>query len=348
MKTYKYKILSLLLLMSLSVIAQKHDKKVSEKFKVNPDVTVVINANHTDVDIQTWNKNVVSIEGFMEVEGATKEEAEEILKSWNFEAMVNDGKVKISSFSDRFMFEFGEGFEFNFDFDFSEMEFEMPEMEFEMPDIEFPEIEFPEMVFPEIEIPEMDLDIMEFDYEAYKKDSSYMKKYKAQVAKQVDKFKKGDWKKKMDSIRNSDEYKDKMKAFKIATEEMKVEMEKFRNSDEFKRNIEESKKVAEQVKKAMLENKDFIKEQTRMAAQASKMAIEASKMAKEMVEKMKASGKFEEMKARDENVYFNYGDDKNSKIKIKKYLKIMVPKNAKFDLNVKHGELNIPSSSTKI
>ena len=47
---------------------------------MNPDVTIVINATHTDVDIETWNKNEVSIEAVIEVEGVSKKEAEKIVK----------------------------------------------------------------------------------------------------------------------------------------------------------------------------------------------------------------------------------------------------------------------------
>ena len=55
MKTYKYKIVALLMLLAFSVQAQKFDKKITDKFKVNSDAVIVINAVHTDVDIETWN-----------------------------------------------------------------------------------------------------------------------------------------------------------------------------------------------------------------------------------------------------------------------------------------------------
>ena len=78
MKTLKYKIVGLLVLFAIVAQAQKYDKKVTEKFKVNKDVTVEINASHTDVDIETWNKNEVLVEAFIEVEGVDKEEANKI------------------------------------------------------------------------------------------------------------------------------------------------------------------------------------------------------------------------------------------------------------------------------
>jgi len=63
---------------------------------------------------------------------------------------------------------------------------------------------------------------------------------------------------------------------------------------------------------------------------------------------MKLDGTLDSLQNYSENIYFNYGDAKNSKIKIKKYIKIRVPKNATFDLNVRHGKLNVPNSSKKM
>jgi hypothetical protein len=49
-----------------------------------------------------------------------------------------------------------------------------------------------------------------------------------------------------------------------------------------------------------------------------------------------------------ENIYFGYKTDKKSKVKIRKYFKIKVPKNATFDLNVRHGKVTIPESNKKM
>ncbi|WP_299521690.1 hypothetical protein [uncultured Lutibacter sp.] len=331
MKTIKYKIVSLLLLLSVSVEAQKFDKKISENFKVNSDVTLVINAAHTDVNIETWNRNEVSVEAVMEVEGASKSEAEKILKNWKFEALGNKNLVKINSLSNYNVFEF----DGDFDFDFPDMDIEIPH--FEISDIEFPNFDIPHFEMPEI----AEIKIEDFDYDAYKNDSSYLKGYKAKVAMQVEKFKNSDWKKRHDSVMNSDEYKKRMEEFKKASKEMAIEMKELRNSEEFKHNMEEAKRISEEVKKEMLENKSEFKIQILEAKEASKMAME-------LIKKMKEEGKFESITNHSENVYFNFNNDKNSTIKIKKYIKIKVPKKAAFDLNVKHGKLNIPNSNTKM
>ncbi len=342
MKTYKYKIVAILMLLAFSAQAQKFDKKVTEKFKVNSDAVIVINAVHTDVDIETWNKNEVSIEAIIEVEGVTKEEAEEIFDKWIFEALSNKSKVEIKSLSGHFQFEFDGDFDFDFDFDFPEIDMEAPEFNFDF-DFDFPEmdIEVPHFEMPDIEFPEIEIPEMEFDYEKYKNDTAYLKNYKMKIAQQVEKFKNSGWKEKIDSMKNSEEYKMKMKEFKEATKEMQAKMKEYTNSDEFKRQIEASKKVSEEVRKEMLENKEIWKEQAEAAKQASKKAME-------IVKKMKEEGKFDEIVKNKENFYFNFSDGKNSKIKVKKYLKIKVPKKATFDLNVRHGKLNVPNSSVKM
>ncbi|MBN4082766.1 hypothetical protein JYT50_00165 [bacterium AH-315-A23] len=321
-----------MVVIAFSVQAQKFDKTIKERFKVNTDVEVVINAAHTDIDIETWNKNEVSIEAVMEVEGLQKEEAEKLFKKWKFEALGNKNKVKISSISNSFDFDF----KFDFDFDFPDVE--VPH--FEMPDIDFPEIELPEL--PEMpEMPEMDFEEFEFDYDAYKNDSTYLKGYKRRIAKEVKKFKESGFKKRLDSVRNSDEYKLKIIEFKKASKEMAKEMKKFKESKEFKRSIEESKRVAEQVRREMLNNKELMKDQMKVAKEASKKAME-------LIKKMKEEGKFEEMRKHGENIYFYNEKNKNSKVKIRKYIKIKVPKNTIFDLNVRHGRLNVPKSNKKM
>jgi len=326
MKTYTYNITAFLLLFALTLQAQIFDKKIIENFKVNSDVEIVINAAHMDVDIETWNRNEVAVEAVMEVEGVDENEAKKILKQWKFEALGNNTKVKISSLSNDMHFDFNG----DFDFDFPEIEFP----HFEMPNIEF---EFPEIAFPEMpEMPEF-----EFDYQLYKNDSTYLKRYKFEVQKQVEEFKNSDWKKQLDSMRNSPEFKNQIEEYKNAAKEMAKEVKELRNSEEFKHSLEDAKKAAEKARIHVLENRDEILERVKIVKEANKAAMAELK-------RMKESGELDSLKNYSENVYFNYSTNKNSKVKIKKYLKIKVPKKATFDLNVRHGKVNIPESNKKM
>jgi hypothetical protein len=279
--------------------------------------------------VETWNRNEVSIEAFIEVEGVEKSEADRIIKQWKFEALGNKNKVKVSSDN-----MFNNILRYNGMFeDLQKINF--PEMNFVMPEI--PEIDSLEFMIPMIEFPEMEIEIEEFDYEKYKKDSTYLKKYKFKVQEQVEKFKNSDWKKKLDSVRNSAEFKRNLEELKSAGQKIKLEMKALRNSEEFKKSMEDAKRATQEATKQVLQNKEFIEQQTEYAKQAGEKA-------RQMVEQMKAEGKFNT----GENIYFKSRNNKNSKIKIRKYIKIKVPKKATFDLNVRHGKLNIPDSSTKM
>lgn len=373
MKTYKYNLTTFILLFTVVVNAQTFDKKIKESFKVNSEVEIVINTSYTDVEIETWNRNEVSVEAIMEVSGVEKSEANKILKKWKFEALGNKNTVKINSASGNM--------DFNLNFDFPEIEMplvEIPEFNFEFTKIEFPE--FPEM--PEMpEFPEM-----EFDYEAYKKDSLYLKKYKINISEHVEKFRNSNWKKQLDSIRNSPEFIEKMEALKIAgkkmakelkestwfkeldsmqnTPEYKMKMKEMEkagkkmaaklkestwfketetrlNSEEFKRSIEEAKKNAEKGSIEALKSKEKYLEQAELTK------IETEKI-REEIKRLKEEGTLDSLKNYSETTYFNLNRDRNSKVKIKKHLKIKVPKKAIFNLNVRHGKVTIPESNKKI
>ena len=361
MKTYKYKFLSLLLLIALSVQAQKFDKTFTESFKVNSDVTLTVDTDRTDISIETWNKNEVSIEAHIEVEGLNEEEAQKILDNWKFKAEGTKTNVSISTISDILYFI---DHETNNPSEVHISHKVVPEMQylnFEMPEIpEIPEIpelleimellEMPEMPeMPEVpEIPEMDA--FEFDYELYKKDSTYLKKYKMKISKQVQVFKNSDWKQKMDSFKNSAAYQSRLKEMQIYREEIAIKIkesdwlkkiDEMKDSEEFKMKIEEVKKVAKEMKVQMLENKEIWKEQAKIAEEVGKMA--------DMVTMQMDKSVHDSINGRGQNVYYVSSSDKKSlKLKIKKYIKIKVPKDATFDLNVRHGKLNIPSSTKKM
>jgi hypothetical protein len=338
MKTYTYKISAFLLLLTTIVNAQTFDKKIEERFKVVPEVEIIVNADYTDVEIETWNKNEVSVVAIIEVSGIEENEANKILKNWEFEALGNKNTVKIKSASNK------KDYNFNNNFTFPEVK--IPEINFYMPNVEFPKIpEFPEM---------------KFDYEAYKKDTLYLKKYKMQISEYVKKFNKSDWKKQLDSIRNTPSFIKKMEELKIAGEKMAnklketnwyKEIEARQNSEEFKRSMAETKKALEEATFKTLENRDEILEQV-------KLLEEANKVRSAELKRLKEEGKLDSLenyfnksdshKNYSETTYFNFSKNHNSNLKIKKYLKIKVPKKVILNLNVRHGKVTVPESNNKM
>ncbi|HKJ06063.1 MAG TPA: hypothetical protein VJ970_01210 [Flavobacteriaceae bacterium] len=318
MNLLKYSLLTFILLLSFSVSAQKkYDKKIKESFKVNSDVEIEVDVAYTDVDIETWNRNEVAVTAVMEVKAKSKKEAERLLKNWNIEALGNSKKVKISAKNNRVFF--SNNYHYKIPENVVIQEFE----NIEIPEIpELPNIDFPEFFMPEIVIPDIDTEAFEFDYDLYKKDSSYMREYKKKVEKAMKNFNKGEWKQQIKEFRNSEEYEKAMKKYK---ENMKVWAEEFKNSD-WKKNMEERvyilKKETEAYKNKAKDIKDKIKY-------------------------YKVKSKHDSIK-NDENVFFIINESDNPDVEVKKHIKIKVPKNATFNLNVRHGEVNVPNSNKKI
>ena len=99
MKTVQYKIITIIALLFVTVIvAQKQEKKSTEKFSVNKNVVIDVNTRYTDIEIETWNKNVVVIEAYLVMEGEQDQQIiDDFLKNWNFEALANKNSINISS-----------------------------------------------------------------------------------------------------------------------------------------------------------------------------------------------------------------------------------------------------------
>ena len=69
MRTQRFKITLVLLFVGLiTVTAQKKlEKKYTERFTVNKDVVIDIDTRYTDIEIETWNKNEVVIDAYIDI-----------------------------------------------------------------------------------------------------------------------------------------------------------------------------------------------------------------------------------------------------------------------------------------
>ena len=75
-------ILSILFFLTFSVSAQQRLDKISQSVNVNEDVTINLNTNQTNIVIDTWNKDIIEVEAYIESNTLTKEELETYLKAW--------------------------------------------------------------------------------------------------------------------------------------------------------------------------------------------------------------------------------------------------------------------------
>ena len=235
LKLYKNSITFFALCFMATTFAQKFDKKFTENFKVNKDVEVVINASNTEINVTNWNKNEVQVEAFIEIEGLSKKEAEKYFKNWNFEALGNKGKVRITSKGSN---SFGLKNDFVI---FNNMDFKFPEIE--MPNIDA------------IVIPEMDFDFdFNFDFENIFEDLEDLDERVGENGKYS--FHWNDGKDKI-SIKSKKEWEafKKTKKYKELKEKMKVDKVKMR-----KNLLKSKEKMKKEMAKVKLEYKKIDKE----------------------------------------------------------------------------------------
>ena len=318
-------ITAFLLTFSVAVFAQKESKSFKETFNVNKDATVEIEATHADVNVTTWNKNQVSVEATIEIEGLSKKEAEKYLKNFHFEALGNSNKVRISAggvnsfrFNENDFVIFGGNGSFVMP-DIVMPEINIPNFDFEMPDIVIPDFDFemPNIDFGNIFI---DLDDIEFDFDEYSKSGkNYFFKWKDSVREITIKSKK-DW----EEFKKSKEYKN-----------WKAEMKK--NNEKIKKELAKAQKELKGV------NSQAVKE----ALQKAKIAIKEIDM--EKINKDLAKVKEEYRRSFKSN--FSFDSDSNEmtidgkKVKITKKITIKVPKGVTLDLDTKHCKLKLPKMS---
>lgn len=179
LKLYKHRIATILLLM-LGTVSYSQ-KNYVESFNVVDNVEVSVNTSYTNIVFETWNKNKVEVEAYIEGEKLTEKEKQDLMKKWDLRVTGNSKKVNITSNAGNQDFAMGD----------------MPPMDFIGPLME-------NMVMPmiqNIKVPPLPEDLLEnlgniqFDYDAYQKDEEgYMKKFEAQMDQKFGK----DFQKKME------------------------------------------------------------------------------------------------------------------------------------------------------
>jgi hypothetical protein len=94
MKTIQIKWLLLItcFVMIGSVQAQGKQEKLNERFNVNRDVTIEVDTRYADVIFETWSKDEVSVEAY--VEG---EDAKGAARDWDLTVSGNSDNIRISS-----------------------------------------------------------------------------------------------------------------------------------------------------------------------------------------------------------------------------------------------------------
>jgi len=84
-----------LLLFCVSLVSAQSTYK--ESFNVGDDAVVSVNTSHTNVVFETWNKDVVQVEAFIDDESLSAKEKAEVFKNWDLEVLGNSKKIVIKS-----------------------------------------------------------------------------------------------------------------------------------------------------------------------------------------------------------------------------------------------------------
>jgi len=311
MKTLQFKLFVLFFLSICTLSAQTKLEKTNQSIKVAKDVTLNLNTNYCNIELDTWNKDVVEIEAYIEGEKISKED----LENWGLTIDATTNNVTITT-------QEGRHNSWNYNYVYGDNEAAtaiIEELKFELADIpeihieHIENIEMPEM--PELpELPE-GLHEIHFDYKAYKKNGDkYLDKWTEKIEK---KFGKG-YEKKMEAWAEKFEkewtkkHEEKIKIWEEKLEEKNELLEERleKRSELLERRLEEREKSRER-KMIILEKREHQQKDRRELAEKRRTKIE-------------------------------YLMDNKSNVK--KTIKIKIPKKAKVKLNVRHGELKLASN----
>ena len=315
MRTIQFKIIIVMLSLGLAAHAQIYDHKYSEEFNTKDNVVIALDTRHTDVEIETWNKNKVLIEATIEITGASsKERADEIIQNWKFKALGNTSEIQITSktrslYGKEIVSSNGDDIIHinDFDFDFPEVSVGnlavLDSLHIVLPD----ELYFPELlIVPKLGDLNFSFDSLSFDYEKYKNDENYLKEWQEQMKKSLEK--------------------------------MNVELKE--SPLKIKEN---SAQLKEELKAAQEERKKVLLEYAQRRKEAAKLREVKEQKRKEFIIIRNKEQENREKELAKKRVEIKHILADRDKIKIKRIIKIKAPKGAKYNMNVSYGSVSYPN-----
>lgn len=356
MKTKYIILMQLIFCFTLSVSAQEQLTKLSQKIDVTKDVTIDLNTSYVEIEIDTWNKNTLEIEAYIEGEKLSKDELQEVLKAWNLKVEGSGDYVKIHSVGSMTSWNDINTFNLNLD----ELNLDLEDLHVviaDMPEVpEMPELpEYPEIArlqtdkMPKIpKLPKLPKGVtnVSFDTEAYNTEGeAYLDKWSEDFAEAYGeeyKEKMKAWGREMAKVdfsafekamdgwgeRFGEEYSEKMEAwgkeFELRFDDKWAEkMEAW--GEKYGKQMEERARIIEQRMK---------EREKHMETRAKAMEKRHKAITKAMEERHKVKEKPSEIWSRARHLRSQ---------NVKKTIKIKMPKKAKLNMNVRYGELKLSS-----
>ncbi|QDO94109.1 hypothetical protein FNB79_08995 [Formosa sediminum] len=167
-------------LLPITSLAQQKRSKALQTLNVNKDVTINLESDYTHVIVDTWNKNSIEVEAFVESDKRTQADLQKVLEQWSVNVSGSNSDVNITSKGQQNYWEMDYEFDVNSISALQELEFELAQLPPVPPMPNIPNIpKVPEMPkMPKLpELPE-GISSVNFDYEAYKKEGeTYLEKW---------------------------------------------------------------------------------------------------------------------------------------------------------------------------
>jgi len=339
-------IIMLCLLSSFS-FAQEKITKTSQSIKVAKDAIIELNTNNVQIEIDTWSRDIVEIEAYIESSSLSQEELNEAVQGWDLEINGSNDNISIQSGRSHGLRFFGER---DFSKELKELELdladmpELPGLHFKVPD--FPDIpELPE--FPEL--PELPKGIksIQFDYEKYQEEGQkylkeWSKRYEKKGGKELQKrmeawakeFAESGYQEKMAKWgeKFGEQYAEKIAAWgETYNKEFGNEWAKGLEAwgEQFAEHMEKQKLKTKHREKTLRNRAEMLKEREQ---QIKKRASALEKRQEATEQRFLLKGKRSDL----------------DKSKIKRVIKIKIPKKAQLKTNIRHGELKIVSAINNI
>ncbi len=312
MERMRFKSIALtVFLITIGMYGQEKHKTYNEVFNVNAETILDINTSNVDIEFETWGKNQITVEANIVLEGATDEEAAAYFEHRGIEIVGNSEKVSITTGSENpWVFKHATGGleHFNISIPDFDFDFEMPIMP-EVPELDLAELHLDLSDMPMPPVPEV-----EFDYEAYQKEGEkYLKKWQKKFDKGFDK-----------------EYEEKMEAWGAKMEARQEAMRK-RREEMMEQRMEAQEKRMEAKAEAREKRAEIIE-----------------KKAKEMEERREQIFEIRERHENEPNIFYYSTDGENKRFKVKKTIKVKMPKSIKIQMNVRHGAVKLAETTKNI
>ncbi|MCX2720444.1 hypothetical protein [Lentiprolixibacter aurantiacus] len=302
-------------LLAMGAYGQTQRKEYKETFKVEDNSVLAINTSHADIEFDTWNRNEVVIEASIELEGASEEEAAAYFEENGIKILGNSERIEISTSGSRaWQFRTLNGHLA----DLENIVIDIPEI----PDLEpfFMELEIPEL--PEIaEMPPMPpmppMKFKDFDYEKYKEEGEkYIEKWAMEFSKNFDEKYEKKWEEWGETFAKRMEEKAAQMEERTAERE-----ERMKEREEIMKEREEVRRKAQEERRKVMEEK-------------RKLMEEQSEARKNVIISGDAP-----------TIFFRSSEGENKSFKVKKSIKIKMPKSTKLDMNVRHGEVKLADNT---